>query len=78
MADAGLDEFSVYAEDRGFAAPTSARTLQILTGVAPYEVTGAHGSARRTFRPELTDCNDRSSTCSTSPPAFPALARKRR
>ena len=54
MADAGLTELSLYPEDRGCAAPTTARTLEIFTGVACHELTAPHGHVLRTFHPELT------------------------
>jgi hypothetical protein len=55
MTDAGLDELSLYPEDRGCAAPTTARILEIFTGVARHELTAPDGTVLRTFHPELTD-----------------------
>jgi transposase len=55
MTDAGLDELSLYPEDRGCTAPTTARILEIFTGVARHELTDTDGTALRTFHPELTD-----------------------
>ena len=55
MADAGLDELSLYPEDRGCAAPTTARILEIFTGVARHELTDTDGTVLRTFHPELTE-----------------------
>ena len=55
MADAGLFELSLYPEDRGCAAPTTARILEIFTGVARHELTAPDGTVLRTFHPELTD-----------------------
>ncbi len=55
MADAGLTELSLYPEDRGCAAPTTARILEIFTGVARHELIDADGTVLRTFHPELTD-----------------------
>jgi transposase len=55
MADAGLNELSLYPEDRGCAAPTTARILEIFTGVARHQLTAPDGTALRTFQPELTD-----------------------
>jgi transposase len=55
MTDAGLDELSLYPEDRGCTAPTTARILEIFTGVARHELTAPDGTILRTFHPELTD-----------------------
>jgi transposase len=55
MTQAGLDELSLYPEDRGCAAPTTARILEIFTGVARHELTTPDGTVLRTFHPELTD-----------------------
>ena len=55
MADAGLTELSLYPEDRGCAAPTTARILEIFTGVARHQLTAADGTVLRTFQPELTE-----------------------
>jgi transposase len=55
MADAGIDELSLYPEDRGCAAPTTARLLEIFTGVARHQLTAPDGNVLRTFHPELTD-----------------------
>jgi transposase len=55
MTDAGLDELSLYPEDRGCAAPTTGRILEIFAGVARHELTDTDGSVLRTFQPELTD-----------------------
>jgi transposase len=55
MAQASLDELSLYPEDRGCAAPTTARILEIFTGVARHELTTPDGQVLRTFHPELTD-----------------------
>jgi transposase len=55
MADQGLTELSLYPEDRGCAAPTTARILEIFTGVARHELTAGDGTVLRTFHPELTD-----------------------
>lgn len=55
MTDNGLTELSLYPEDRGCTAPTTARILQIFTGVARHELTAPDGQVLRTFHPELTD-----------------------
>ncbi len=55
MADTGLAELSLYPEDRGCTAPTTARILEIFTGVARHELTDPDGTVLRTFHPELTD-----------------------
>ena len=55
MAGAGLDELSLYPEDRGCPAPTTARILEIFSGVARHELTDTDGIVLRTFHPELTD-----------------------
>ena len=54
MADAGLSELSLYPEDRGCTAPTTARILEIFTGVARHELAAPDGTVLRTFQPELT------------------------
>jgi hypothetical protein len=55
MTNAGLNELSLYPEDRGCAAPTTARILEIFTGVARHQLTAPDGTVLRTFQPELTD-----------------------
>ena len=55
MADADLTELSLYPEDRGCAAPTTARILEIFTGVASHQLTDADGNVRRTFQPQPTE-----------------------
>ena len=40
MTHAGINELSLYPEDRGCAAPTTARILEIFSGVARHELTG--------------------------------------
>jgi transposase len=54
MAQEGLAELSLYPEDRGCAAPTTARILEIFTAVARHELTTPDGQVLRTFHPELT------------------------
>jgi len=53
MAAAGLRQLSLYPEDRGCAAPTAARVLEIFTGVARHHLLRA-GRLVKTFHPELT------------------------
>jgi hypothetical protein len=55
MAEQGLTELSLYPEDRGCAAPTTARILEIFTGVARHQLTAPDGQVLRTFQPDLTD-----------------------
>jgi hypothetical protein len=55
MAEQGLTELSLYPEDRGCAAPTTARILEIFAGVARHQLTAPDGTVLRTFHPELTD-----------------------
>ena len=54
ITDRGLAELSLYPEDRGCTAPTTARILEIFTGVARHELTTPDGTVLRTFHPELT------------------------
>ena len=55
MTEAGLTELSLYPEDRGCTAPTTARILEIFTGIARHQLTDADGTVLRTFQPELTE-----------------------
>lgn len=48
-------ELSLYPEDRGCTAPTTARILEIFTAVARHELTAPDSTALRTFHPELTE-----------------------
>jgi transposase len=54
MTSRGLAELSLYPEDRGCAAPTAARVLEIFTGVARNHLI-RNGQLVQTFQPELTD-----------------------
>jgi transposase len=54
MADRGLTQLSVYPEDRGSAAPTAARVLEIFTGLARHHLIDQHGRPVQIFQPELT------------------------
>ncbi|MGI8794326.1 MAG: IS1634 family transposase, partial [Acidimicrobiales bacterium] len=54
MAANGLRELSVYPEDRGCAAPTAARMLDIFTGLTRHHL-DHDGRHVKTFHPDLTD-----------------------
>lgn len=54
MATAGLQQLSLYPEDRGCAAPTAARLLEIFNGLARHHLR-RDGDLVQTFHPELTD-----------------------
>ena len=70
MANAGLNELSLYPEYRGGASPTTARILEIFTGVPHHQLTAGDGIVLRTFQPELTDPQHQvPDLLSTSPPA---------
>ena len=55
MAERGLRQLSLYPEDHGCAAPTTARVLQIFTGLARHHLTDADGQHIKTFHPQLTE-----------------------
>ncbi|MGH3448806.1 MAG: hypothetical protein ACRDQA_09580 [Nocardioidaceae bacterium] len=55
MADRGLRQLSLYPEDRGCTAPTTARVLEIFTGIARHRLTNADGAHLKTFQPQLTE-----------------------
>jgi len=55
MAEAGLAQLSLYPEDRGCAAPTTARILEIFTGLTRHHLRDADGLCVQTFHPELSD-----------------------
>ncbi len=55
MAERGLTELSLYPEDRGCAAPTTARILEIFTGLARHHLHDRDSRLIKTFQPELTD-----------------------
>ena len=55
MTDTDLTELSLYPEDRGCTAPTTARILEIFTGLARHHLRDADGQHIQTFHPELTD-----------------------
>ena len=58
MADRGLAELLLYPEDRGCAAPTAARVLEIFTGLARHHLIH-DGRIIQTFQPDLTDLQQR-------------------
>jgi hypothetical protein len=53
MAGRGLSQLLVYPEDRGSTAPTSARILDVFTGLARHHLIDEHGRLVQTFQPEL-------------------------
>jgi transposase len=55
MAHRGLRQLSLYPEDRGCAAPTTARVLEIFTGLARHHLIDRQGHLVQTFHPELTE-----------------------
>jgi transposase len=55
MADRGLPQLSLYPEDRGCAAPTAARVLEIFNGLARHHLLDRRGQLVQTFHPELSD-----------------------
>lgn len=46
---------SLYPEERGCTAPTTARILKIFSAVARHELTTPDGQVLRTCHPELAD-----------------------
>ncbi|HZJ04391.1 MAG TPA: IS1634 family transposase [Nocardioidaceae bacterium] len=55
MADRGLTELSLYPEDRGCAAPTTARILEIFASLARHHLRDTDQRHVQTFHPELTE-----------------------
>jgi len=55
MQTADLQQLSLYPEDRGCAAPTAARVLEIFTGLARHHLTDRNGDHIQTFQPQLTE-----------------------
>jgi hypothetical protein len=68
MHQRDIPNLAVYPEDRTCTAPTTARIIDLFEHLARHHLTTPDGTVLRTFAPELTDSNTRSSTCSTSPP----------
>ena len=52
MTEHGIPRLSVYPEDRGSAAPTAARVLDVFTGLARHHLIDQHGALVQTFQPE--------------------------
>jgi transposase len=55
MAHASLTQLSLYPEDRGCTTPTTARVLEIFTGLARHHLHDTDGGRVQTFQPELSD-----------------------
>jgi hypothetical protein len=55
MKAKGIAQLSIYPEDRGCAAPTAARILDIFDGLARYQLIDRKGQLVQTFPPELTE-----------------------
>jgi hypothetical protein len=55
MAARELPQLSLYPEDRGCAAPTAARVLDISTGLTRHHLRDPAGKLIQTFQPELSD-----------------------
>lgn len=55
MADRGLSELSLYPEDRGCAAPTATRILEIFEPLARHHLYSRDGTHVQTFQPALSD-----------------------
>jgi hypothetical protein len=65
----GRAALSLYPEDRGCAAPTTARILEIFSGVARHELTAPDGTVLRTFHPEFADLQQQVLDLLDIPPA---------
>lgn len=55
MKSRGLKQLSLYPEDRGCAAPTTARILEIFNGIERHHLTDPDGQRLKTFTPQLTE-----------------------
>jgi transposase len=55
MKTKGIKQLSIYPEDRGCAAPTAARILDIFDGLARHQLIDRKGQLVQTFPPELTE-----------------------
>jgi transposase len=55
MKNKGIKQLSIYPEDRGCAAPTAARILDIFDGLACHQLIDHKGQLVQTFPPELTE-----------------------
>lgn len=51
----GMKQLSLYSEERGCAAPTAARVLDVFTGLAYHHLTDRHGRPVHSFAPQLTE-----------------------
>lgn len=51
----GIKQLSIYPEDRGCAAPTAARILDIFDGLARHQLIDQNGRLVQTFQPQLTE-----------------------
>ncbi|HYB38356.1 MAG TPA: hypothetical protein VEF72_23265 [Mycobacterium sp.] len=50
-----MKQLSLYSEERGCAAPTAARVLDVFTGLAYHHLTDRHGRPVHSFAPQLTE-----------------------
>jgi hypothetical protein len=55
MKTAGMKQLSLYPEDRGCAAQTAARVLDIFASLARHHLTDQHGHHIQTFQPQLSE-----------------------
>ena len=55
MKTKGINQLSLYPEDRGRPAPTAARVLDIFDGLARHHLIDHHGRLVQTFQPQLTE-----------------------
>ena len=55
MKTKGIKQLSLYPEDRGCAAPTAARVLDIFSGLARHNLLDQHGRLVQAFPPQLTE-----------------------
>ena len=54
MAEHGINQLTIYPEDRGSHAPTAARVLDAFAGLARHHLIDQHGRLVQTFQPELS------------------------
>jgi hypothetical protein len=55
MKTTGIKQLSLYPEDRGCTAPTTARVLDIFDGLARHHLTDQHSRLVQSFPPQLTE-----------------------
>jgi transposase len=55
MKTKGIEQLSIYPEDRGCPAPTAARVLDIFNNLARHHLIDQDGRLVQTFQPELTE-----------------------